>query len=123
MKKVIRIFKALSDPNRLRILKMLERRSLCLCEISAVLNLAPSTVSKHLSILREADLISDHKEGKWVNFHLNKDTSQRYAREMLAFLETNLPDDDIILRDAKRVQTVDRVAICCKNGKHQHELA
>ncbi len=122
MKELIKIFKALSDPNRLRVVKMLERRSLCLCEIAVVLNLAASTVSKHLSILREADLIRDHKDGKWVNFHLNKETSARYARELLGFLEKNFPDDDIIRRDAQHVQRVDRVAIC-KNGKHYHELA
>lgn len=123
MKELIKIFKALSDPNRLRIVKMLERRSLCLCEIAAVLNLAASTVSKHLSILREANLIVDHKNGKWVNFYLNKDTSERYAREMLRFLETNRLDDDILLRDAERTQMVDRLEICLKNGKHHHELA
>ena len=61
MRPIIKIFKALSDTNRLRILKILEIRPLCVCEIREVLQLATSTVSKHLSILREADLIVDDK--------------------------------------------------------------
>ena len=64
MNPLIKIFKALSDTNRVRILKMLEIRPLCVCEITAVLGLAMSTVSKHLSIMREADLIFDKKENK-----------------------------------------------------------
>ena len=62
-----KIFKALSDSNRIRIVKMLQRKSLCVCEIKDVINLATSTVSKHLSILREAGLIVDWKDGKWIN--------------------------------------------------------
>ena len=61
MRELVKIFKALSDSNRIRIIKMLQIRPLCVCEITAVLNLATSTVSKHLSILREADLIYDIK--------------------------------------------------------------
>ena len=123
MRKLIKTFKALSDPNRIRILKMLEIRSLCVCEIAEVLKLANSTVSKHLSILRDADLIVDHKDGKWVNFRLNKETSERYGQELLGFLEKILPNEDIIVRDAEKVHSVDRVAICCKIERHHHELA
>jgi ArsR family transcriptional regulator len=70
MKSHLKIFKALGDKNRLRIMKMLEARPMCVCEITAVLNLAPSTVSKHLSLLHEAALIEDRKEGRWVNYTL-----------------------------------------------------
>ena len=70
MKDTIKIFKALSDPNRLRVIKMLEAGELCVCEITTILSLAPSTVSKHLSILNEAGLIHDTKRGKWVYYRL-----------------------------------------------------
>ena len=56
-----KIFKALSDNSRLRILKMLQTKSLCVCEIQDILGLAASTVSKHLSILRDAGFISEEK--------------------------------------------------------------
>jgi ArsR family transcriptional regulator len=57
MKAFIRVMKALSDPNRVKIMKMLEAKELCVCEITAILGLAQSTVSKHLKILEDADLV------------------------------------------------------------------
>src|SRR3990172_6435032 len=69
-----KIFKALSDLNRLRILKMLQTKPLCVCEITEILQLATSTVSKHLSILKEESFIIEQKEGKWVNYLNNNST-------------------------------------------------
>ena len=77
LKNKARIFKALSDPNRLRILKMLQIRSLCVCEITEVLQLATSTVSKHLSILKDTDFIIEEKNGKWVNYLINTNPSDQ----------------------------------------------
>ncbi len=112
MRDVLKIFKALSDPNRLRIIKMLEIRPLCVCEITDILDLATSTVSKHLSILREAELILDAKEGKWVNYRLNQATANQYVNQMLLLLEKWLPDDRIIQEDAQKVLAIDRYALC-----------
>ena len=78
--------KALGEANRIRILKMLEIRPLCVCEITAVLRLAPSTVSKHLSILREAGFIIDQKEGKWVNYCLNEGQEEGEFRPLRRLL-------------------------------------
>ncbi|NIV98913.1 metalloregulator ArsR/SmtB family transcription factor, partial [Candidatus Saccharibacteria bacterium] len=95
MRELTKIFKALSDANRLRILKMLEIRPLCVCEITEVLQLATSTVSKHLSILRDADMIVDEKQAKWVNYSLNTDGNQNYVGEMLPLISGWLRDDAI----------------------------
>lgn len=107
-----KIFKALSDPNRLRILKMLEERPLCMCEIQAVLTLAASTVSKHLSILRDAGLIYDEKENKWVNFYLNRYSKNDTIKVLLPLLSTWMPKDDIIQADVQMVKSVDRNQLC-----------
>jgi ArsR family transcriptional regulator len=115
MRELIKIYKALSDPNRLRILKMLEIRSLCVCEITSVLNLATSTVSKHLAILREANLIIDFKEGKWVNFQLNDSKEPHYPPAILKQLTGWLDDDKIVQQDALKVKAVDRHKICTTN--------
>ncbi|RMD99415.1 MAG: ArsR family transcriptional regulator [Calditrichaeota bacterium] len=112
MRPLVKIFKALSDPNRLRILKMLEIRPLCVCEITEVLQLATSTVSKHLSILKEADLIIDDKQGKWVNYSLNTATRNLYVRQMLHLLPEWMADVEIILNDAEKVRSIDRHALC-----------
>lgn len=112
MRRLLKIFKALSDSNRIRILKMLEIRSLCVCEITEVLNLANSTVSKHLSILRDTELIIDEKDGKWVNYHLNTSRSEPYVSELLPLLQEWLPDDETIHKDAEKVKSVDRNMLC-----------
>ena len=108
------LFKALSDANRIRIVKMLEIRSLCACEIVEVLQLANSTVSKHLAILRESGLISDKKEGKWVNYALNKLSADKYVPMLLSLLPLCLPDDQQILQDAEKIKSVNRDEICKK---------
>jgi len=112
MKHLIKIFKALSDANRLRILKMLEVRPLCVCEIREVLNLANSTVSKHLSVLREADLITDQKDARWVNYRLNTGMRNGYVDVLLPLISKWLPDDTTVLIDRQKVIHVDRNRIC-----------
>lgn len=112
MKNLVKIFKALSDSSRLRILKMLEVRPLCVCEITEVLGLATSTVSKHLSILKEAEFISDKKDGKWVNYYLSPDQNNEYLRHLLPLVRTWLPTDRIILEDRHKVESVDRNKLC-----------
>ena len=119
MRHLIKVFKALSDSNRLRILKMLENKPLCVCEITEILQLASSTVSKHLSILREADLIFDEKDGKWVNYALNRDIDDTIKKQILFVLKNGLLKDETVLKDLKKVKTIDRNIICgsCSNGK------
>ncbi len=109
---LVKKFKALADSNRIRILKMLEVRPLCVCEITEVLNLAASTVSKHLSILRGADFIIDAKDGKWVNYCLNKENKDPQVNELLKHIGEWLPDDELINNDRKNVKAVNRNKIC-----------
>jgi ArsR family transcriptional regulator len=111
-RRTLNIFRALSDPNRIRILKMLEERPLCVCEVRAVLDLSTSTVSKHLSILRDAGLIQDWKEGKWVNFKLNTDGSDSLIRPLLAVLKSGLAQEKQIQSDRAKVKHVDRNKVC-----------
>jgi ArsR family transcriptional regulator len=107
------IFKALSDKNRIRIIKMLQKKPLCVCEIRAVLKLAISTVSQHLSILREAGLIKDWKEGKWINYKINPEPNQPVSNALL-FVQLQLEDDDTVKRDRKIIETIDRIILCCR---------
>jgi len=67
---LLAVSKALSDVGRVRILALLALRPLCVCQITAILRLAPSTVSKHLSILKQARLIETEKEGRWIHCRL-----------------------------------------------------
>lgn len=108
----VNVFKALSDPNRIRIMKMLSERELCLCEVREVLALSNSTVSKHLTILRDADLLLDSKDGKWVNFRLNDNSSHRFIRSAIGLIKHSFEDDEAIQEDAKKLHRVNRKTIC-----------
>lgn len=112
MDQVTVIFKALSDKNRLRILKALQSKYLCVCEIRELLDLALSTVSQHLKILKETGFIIEEKDGKWVNFKINPRPSDPRISSLLTSLDFWINDEDVIISDMKKVKTVDRNIIC-----------
>ena len=108
MKPFIKVMKALSDPSRVKIVKALQYRSLCVCELREALGLAQSTVSKHLKVLEEAGLVSFEKEGLWVNFQLNDQPDNAYASEMLEQLSPWLETDDDVREMLERLPEIDR---------------
>lgn len=108
----LKMFKALGDPNRIRIIKMLESRELCVCEVREVLDLSTSTVSKHLSILRDAGLIMDSKDGKWVNFRLNRNSENSVVRSQLELVMKSFSEDEQVAADRRKLVKVDRNVIC-----------
>jgi ArsR family transcriptional regulator len=114
IEKDIKIFKALSDPNRIRILKMLQKKSLCVCEITEILKLATSTVSNHLSILRESGLIIEEKEGKWVNYMINQKPENPVLASIISMFNFWFNDDQIIKNDENLIRKIDRNVICAK---------
>lgn len=109
-----KIFKALSDQSRLRILKALQARMLCVCEIRELLQLANSTVSQHLKILREAGFIVEQKDGKWVNYKINLNPSDERVIAILTSLDFWIGDEDAIIDDKKKIKFLNRNIICCK---------
>jgi len=93
MKEFIKVMKALSDPNRVKLLKMLQKREMCVCEIQAALGIAQPTVSKHLKVLEAAGLVGREKEGLWVNYSLSDGSRSPYAASLLGNLKHWLEDD------------------------------
>ncbi|MGK9369072.1 ArsR/SmtB family transcription factor [Melioribacter sp. Ez-97] len=108
----VQIFKALSDLNRLRTLKILQSRPLCVCEITEILGLATSTVSQHLKILKEAGFIVEEKEGKWVNYMINPRPSDPRISSILSSLDFWIADEKIIIKDKEKVMNINRHTIC-----------
>lgn len=106
MRVTMRVIKALSDPQRVRILMMLEPGEICVCQIVEVLTLAPSTVSKHLSILSAAGLVSSRKDGRWAYYRLGSGDGSAAARPMVKWLGWTLKSDAIIGADAARLRRV-----------------
>jgi ArsR family transcriptional regulator len=114
MQDFIRVIKALSDPNRVKLIKILQQRIMCVCEIQAALGIAQPTVSKHLKVLEEAGLIGHRKDGLWVNYHLADGSSSPYAASLLGNLKHWLKDDPEINELVKRIPTIQREKICRK---------
>lgn len=112
LKELEKVYKALSDRNRIRILKMLQTRPMCVCELREVLGLAQPSVSKHLKILRDAGLLGDEQEGLWTNYRLLPDNDG--ARAALKNLRGRLDDDEVIVRDLRAARGVKKEALCKK---------
>lgn len=101
------ITRALSDENRVRILMALRQRAFCVCQITALLDLSPSTTSKHLSVLKQARLIEGKKQGKWVYYRLaNPGKRTSMIEEILDWTQRHLENSDPILMDN---QVIDRI--------------
>jgi ArsR family transcriptional regulator len=112
MHDLARPFKALADSNRLRILNLLSEKPLCVCEITSVLGFAVSTVSKHLSVLRDAGFITDKKDAKWVNYSLTSEADTPLTSDLLALIRQRLHNDPQFKEDRRKVRTVDRNRLC-----------
>jgi DNA-binding transcriptional ArsR family regulator len=120
MREVMTVIKALADENRVRILLAVQSRELCVCQIVELLGLAPSTVSKHLSILHQARLVDSRKEGRWIFYRAAGDESPAEAREIAAVVSRLLADNPEAGEDAKRLRQilkVDRDELCRKQNR------
>ena len=98
--------KAAGDPTRTRILKLLEARGLCVCQIQAVLGMAPSTVSKHLALLKQAGFVEDRRDGKWVHYTLAADKGNPYVAGVCSLLKGRLDRDPRVRADRRRLRQV-----------------
>lgn len=90
MQQLLLIFKALSEETRLRILRLLEKEELCVCDITESLNMTQPNISFHLGMLKEAGLIKDRKNGRWVHYSLNE--SDMFTRFLLMGIFENMDD-------------------------------
>jgi ArsR family transcriptional regulator, arsenate/arsenite/antimonite-responsive transcriptional repressor len=115
MRAFIKIMKALSDPNRVKILKLLQHKNdMCVCELKSLLHIAQPTVSKHLRVLEEAGLVEYRKKGLWVNYSLVNGSSNPYAAGILRELRTWLEDQPELSEILKKAPFVSREQICRK---------
>ncbi len=112
IKAFVKVAKAVADPNRVKIVKMLQHKSMCVCELKTALGLAQPTVSKHLKILEEAGLVQHRKEERWINYYLTDDRGSSYAAAMLGNLRHWLEDDPEIAALRKRLPNIRREDIC-----------
>ncbi len=109
MREYLRVMKAAADGTRVKILKMLQMRDLCVCEMQAVLGISQPSVSRHLRLLEDADLVRSEKEGMWTNFRLARpEEANQYSKAILEHLKGWLKKDQSIHKLLKQAQVVDR---------------
>lgn len=113
------VAKAVADPSRVRILKLLECGELCVCQITAVLNLAAATVSKHLAALKTAGLIQQRRDGKWVFYRVADRELNMYAQHFLSLVGASLKDDPTVSEDRRILAMVNAVPVqvLCDQGR------
>jgi ArsR family transcriptional regulator, arsenate/arsenite/antimonite-responsive transcriptional repressor len=117
MREFMNVTKALADANRVRIALVLRRGELCGCRLTELFQLAPSTMSKHLSILYQAQLVNMRKEGRWVFYSRPGNEATPTVRAALDWLDSSLAKDEQTLTDAKRLKEVlklDPTELCRK---------
>jgi len=113
------VAKAVADPSRVRILKLLEGGELCVCQITTVLDLASATVSKHLAALKTAGLLQQRRDGKWVHYRLAERELNPYALSFLALVAASLGDDPTTAEDRRVLALVNAVPVqvLCDQGR------
>jgi DNA-binding transcriptional ArsR family regulator len=108
------ITKALADENRVRTVLVLREGELCVCQITELFGLAPSTMSKHLSVLHQAGLVESRRDGRWIYYSLPRNGAAA-VREAIRWLERSAVDEPRIIEDGQRLKKIlrmDPVELC-----------
>lgn len=115
MREFMNITKALADESRVRMLLALRQGELCVCQITELFGLAPSTVSKHLSILFQAGLVESRKDGRWIYYKLPGKGASAAPREAISWVAKSMAGSPPILKDEKLLKKIlreDPVELC-----------
>jgi DNA-binding transcriptional ArsR family regulator len=105
MESLLETLKALSDKTRLRILLLLPGHELCLGQIMATLELSPSTVSKHVSVLKSTGLVTDRKSGKWVYCSLSGNP-EGTPQELFSLIAREISKSPEVIEDRRKLQKI-----------------
>lgn len=120
MRHFMAVVKALADENRVRALMALRDRELCVCQIIELLELAPSTVSKHMAILKQAGLVDSRKQGRWIHYRLADDQAPPAARSGLDWLAKTLGSNPRIGQDNRHLKQILKIkpeALCAQQTR------
>ncbi|MFC1752855.1 ArsR/SmtB family transcription factor [Thermoproteota archaeon] len=112
MNKLTTSLKALSDKNRLRILKLLEQKDMCVCELAHIIDIAQPSVSRHLKKLKQAGLITSEQDGSWTNYKLIRKQNDFHIRNILNQTLETLDEENIIQKDLETAKMADRNKLC-----------
>ena len=103
MREFITLFRALSDGTRLRIVKLLENGELCVCHLMEILEMSQSRISRHMGLLKNAGLVNDRREGRWVHYSLNEETHKPGRAELIRLLQGWIEEEAVVAADRRRL--------------------
>lgn len=112
MEQTEKIFKIFADKNRIRILKLLEQRKMCVCELAFILKVTQPSISRHLKKMKKAGLVSDERDKFWTNYYLVKDSA--HGKALMNCLKKWLVKDTTVQSDLARMKIVNRTRLCCQ---------
>lgn len=111
MDRLTQIYSMLSDKNRLRILKLLEYKPMCVCELTHIIGIRQPSISRHLRKLKEANLIDSRQDGQWNEYFINR-RGDEYTRILMGNLSGWLNGDPVVARDIENAKKTSRDIIC-----------
>ena len=109
MESLVKVFKALSDETRIRILNVLQERECCVCEVMQALDISQPRASRHLAILKNAGLVKSVKEGLWKVYSIDEKEMDSCPARLIEAIRSALASDVIALEDKERLNRASRV--------------
>jgi len=106
LRQLERIFKALGQGTRLKIVYLLNEQELCVCELEQILEISQSAISQHMRTLKEADLVQEERRGQWVFYSLNRQVFQERLQSALSLLESGLAGAEVITDEFQRLRKI-----------------
>ena len=110
MRNLVKVFKALADKTRIRLLKLLQQREMCVCELMQALDMTQSRVSRNLGILKDAGLVRCRRDGLWMHYSLCEKSFNEYALPLLKLLKDWANDDEAVLSDLEALSKAVRLS-------------
>jgi len=107
----------ISDPTRLKIIKLLLTKTMCVCELIEVLKVNQPCISQHLSILKYHHLLKSQRDGKWIEYEIDSQAFQRYLSEVDDFIKQPLIKIPVLKRESRRLAALKNRRILCKKCK------
>jgi len=108
------LFKTLGDENRLRIINLLRKGELCVCEIENILNTTQSNVSRHLTKLRNENIVSFEKQSQWTYYKINPKFIEE-NRSLYEYLESKMIENDKFIEDIKKLLAYKQSGLSCES--------
>ncbi|MGQ9546855.1 MAG: ArsR/SmtB family transcription factor [Dehalococcoidia bacterium] len=108
MRDFVKLFKALSDETRIRILKVLLQRECCVCEVMQALDISQSRASRNLGILEDAGFVNSRRDGLWTVYSIDEQKMNSYAAPLIELLRDSLVNEETVSQDRERLKRAAR---------------